>query len=184
VVRKDVLLSTVIITLTPLFRDGYHLLIMSGMEVVKKRSYHYQCHKFNHQHSNKGDHIFQVIKGSSLVVKQAGNSTLNFNHTSFKLTNILYCPYVFASFLFINQLSLDNDYYFVLTGIDFYVKKNMMGHFLLQRLVEKDYYFDNDSFPVKDQCRISPYNDNKMLTCLFSISHAITIPLNNNDTYS
>ena len=59
-----------------------------------------------------------------------------------------------------------------------------MGHFLLQRLVEKDYYFDNDSFPVKDQCRISPYNDNKMLTGLFSISHAITIPLNNNDTYS
>lgn len=76
------------------------------------------------QESYEGADTVQVGNGSGLVVKHTRNSTLTFDHASFKLKNVFHCPNASTNLLSINQLCLDNDCYFVLTGTDFCVKDN------------------------------------------------------------
>lgn len=92
------------------------------------------------QASYEGDYTIQVGNSSGLVIKNTGNTTLKFDHSSFKLNNILHCRNALANILSINQSCLDNDYYFLQIGTDFCVNDNKTDCILLQRLVENRLY--------------------------------------------
>ncbi|KAJ0081185.1 hypothetical protein Patl1_10091 [Pistacia atlantica] len=54
------------------------------------------------QASYEGANTVQVCNSSGLVIKNTGNTTLKFTHSSFKLNNILHCPNASANLLSIN----------------------------------------------------------------------------------
>ncbi|KAF9677648.1 hypothetical protein SADUNF_Sadunf08G0129400 [Salix dunnii] len=82
----------------------------------------------------------EVGNGSGLIIKHTGFSTLNTNQSSFQLNKVFHCPQATTNLLSINQLCLDNDCYFVLTGMDFYVKENKTDRLLFHGLVEGGLY--------------------------------------------
>ncbi|KAF9684988.1 hypothetical protein SADUNF_Sadunf03G0007400 [Salix dunnii] len=82
----------------------------------------------------------EVGNGSGLIINNTGSTTLHTNHTSFQLNKIFHCPQAATNLLSINQLCLDNDCYFILTGMDFCVKENKTDRLLLHGLVEGGLY--------------------------------------------
>ena len=75
-----------------------------------------------------------------LIIKNTGFSSLHTDHTSFQLNKVFHYPQAATNLLSINQLYLDNDYYFIFTGIDFCVKENKIDKLLLYGLVEDGLY--------------------------------------------
>jgi len=106
------------------------------------------------QQSYKGDDTLQVGNGSDLVVKQAWNSTLSFDHSSFKPTNVLYYPNTSAIFLSINQLFWIMIVILYQLILIFCVKENKMGRILLQGPIKNELYpfTGHKSFSNKPCC--------------------------------
>jgi hypothetical protein len=78
--------------------------------------------------------------GSSLVIQNTSFSSINIVHDSFYLNKVFHYPQVVTNLLSINQIYQDNDCYFIIIGIDFYVKENKTRRLLLYRLVEDSLY--------------------------------------------
>lgn len=78
--------------------------------------------------------------GSSLVIQNTSFSSINIVHDSFYLNKVFHYPQVATNLLSINQIYQDNDCYFIIIGIDFYVKENKTRRLLLYRLVEDSLY--------------------------------------------
>jgi hypothetical protein len=99
----------------------------------------------------------EVGNGSGLIIKHTRFSTLHTNHNSFQLNKVFHCPQAATNLLSINQLCLDNDCYFILTGMDFCVKENKTDRLLLHGLVEDGLYpiNGNKNFINKFRCLTS-----------------------------
>jgi hypothetical protein len=71
----------------------------------------------------------QVGNGSCLIIKNTGFSSLHTDHTSFQLNKVFHCPQATTNLLSINQLCLDNDCYFILTGIIFVLRRTRQTNY-------------------------------------------------------
>jgi len=81
-----------------------------------------------------GIDVVGVGNGAGLHIQNFGSSYVHpyyFNHHSFFLKDILYCPKASANLLFINKFCIDNNRWFALTGSHFFVEDNQTGHVLL-----------------------------------------------------
>ena len=75
--------------------------------------------------------------GTSLQISGTGSISLPHYLT---LQRVLYCPNATANLLSIQKFCQDNDYYFLLTSSDFFVKDTQMGRTLLQGPSEDGLY--------------------------------------------
>ena len=69
---------------------------------------------------------------SALPIANTVSSTIIIPSSHFKLNDIFHCPNAFTNRLSIQKFSINNNCYFVLISIHFFVKDNSTGQTLLQ----------------------------------------------------
>jgi len=93
-----------------------------------------------------------VGNGTGLRILHTGSMVFHTPQSSFHLSKVLHCSQAYANLLSINQFSLNNNCFFILTGSQYFVKDNCTGLTLLEGRSEGGLYpIQPKSFSVNKQ---------------------------------
>jgi hypothetical protein len=100
-----------------------------------------------------GDELVVVGNGSGLSIQNTVSLNLHTPSSSFNLNCVFHCLTAVANLLSINQFCLDNDYFFILIGSQYFIKDNKTGKTLLEGRSEGGLYLIHINKNFVNKCR-------------------------------